>query len=33
MDPNKLVAGKGVKILEENGIEVECGVLKMNVTN
>ena len=28
MDPNKLVAGKGVKILEENGIEVECGVLK-----
>lgn len=28
MDPNKLVAGKGVKILKEHGIEVECGILK-----
>lgn len=28
MDSNPLVGGKGVKILEEAGIEVECGILK-----
>ncbi|MGN0483446.1 MAG: bifunctional diaminohydroxyphosphoribosylaminopyrimidine deaminase/5-amino-6-(5-phosphoribosylamino)uracil reductase RibD [Lachnospiraceae bacterium] len=28
MDPNPLVAGKGVRILQEHGIEVECGILK-----
>ena len=28
LDPNPLVAGKGVKILEEVGIEVDIGVLK-----
>lgn len=28
MDPNPLVAGKGVEILRKNGVEVECGVLK-----
>lgn len=28
MDPNKLVEGKGVKILKEHGIEVKCGILK-----
>lgn len=28
MDSNPLVGGKGVKILQEAGIEVECGILK-----
>lgn len=28
MDSNPLVGGKGVKILEDAGIEVECGILK-----
>lgn len=28
LDPNPLVSGKGVKILEKSGIEVETGVLK-----
>ena len=28
MDPNPKVAGKGVKILQEHGIEVETGVLE-----
>ncbi|GIM28577.1 riboflavin biosynthesis protein RibD [Clostridium polyendosporum] len=27
-DPNPLVAGNGIRILEENGIEVVCGVLE-----
>ena len=27
-DPNPLVAGKGIKILQEAGIEVKCGVLE-----
>ncbi|MCY6960535.1 bifunctional diaminohydroxyphosphoribosylaminopyrimidine deaminase/5-amino-6-(5-phosphoribosylamino)uracil reductase RibD [Clostridium brassicae] len=30
-DPNPLVAGKGIKILEENGIKVSCGVLEDEV--
>lgn len=28
MDPNPLVAGGGVRILQEHGIEVECGICK-----
>lgn len=28
MDPNPLVAGKGVRILQEHGVEVECGICK-----
>lgn len=28
MDSNPLVSGKGVKILQEHGIEVECGILE-----
>lgn len=28
MDPNPKVAGNGIKILKDNGIEVVCGVLE-----
>lgn len=30
-DPNPLVAGRGIKILQENGIKVTCGVLEDKV--
>ncbi len=30
-DPNPIVAGRGIRILEENGIEVVCGILEDEV--
>lgn len=30
-DPNPLVAGRGIAILEKNGIKVECGVLENEI--